>query len=64
MARRKKATKVVACQDGLVVIEPGLPLPHCINSLNPSEKSRFKILVHNCFLMGSVIMIDANPKVV
>jgi len=33
----------------------------CFESLNPSEKSRFKILVHDCFPMGSVVMLDATP---
>jgi len=34
----------------------------CYDSLNPSEKSRFKILVHDCFPMGSVVMLDASPS--
>ena len=34
----------------------------CYEKLNPSERSRFKILVHDCFPMGSVVMLDANPS--
>lgn len=34
----------------------------CRESLNPSEKSRFNILVHDCFPMGSVLMIDTTTK--
>lgn len=33
----------------------------CRESLNFSEKSRFKIFTHDCFPMGSVIMLDATP---
>lgn len=43
------------------VIEMLKGLLDCYNSLNPSERSRFKILVHDCFPMGSVIMIDTTP---
>lgn len=37
-------------------------LLNCYESLNLSEKSRFKILVHDCFPMGSVIMLDITSK--
>lgn len=37
-------------------------LLNCCDSLNPSEKSRFKVLVHNCFPMGSAVMLDASPS--
>lgn len=33
----------------------------CYDSLNTSEKTRFKILIHDCFPMGSVVMLDATP---
>lgn len=34
----------------------------CYETLGDSEKSRFKILVHDCFPMGSVVMLDANAN--
>ena len=34
----------------------------CYDSLNSSEQTRFKILVHDCFPMGSVVMLDALPS--
>jgi len=33
----------------------------CCQQLTSTERSRFKILVHDCFPMGSVIMLDATP---
>lgn len=36
-------------------------LKECKNSLEESQKLRFDILVHNCFPMGSAIMLDATP---
>lgn len=44
------------------ILEMLKDLIDCYESLNPSEKSRFKILVHDCFPMGSVIMLDATPS--
>lgn len=32
----------------------------CYEQLTKQEQSRFRILVHNCFPMGSVIMLDAT----
>jgi len=43
------------------IIEMLKDLLDCYESLNSSERSRFKILVHDCFPMGSVIMLDATP---
>lgn len=43
------------------IIEMLKDLLNCYDSLNASEKSRFKILVHDCFPMGSVVMLDATP---
>jgi|GEM_PF-2223261 hypothetical protein len=37
-------------------------LHECNKHLGDSEKSRFKILVHDCFPMGSVVMLDTSPN--
>lgn len=34
----------------------------CKDLLTSQEKSRFSILVHDCFPMGSAIMLDTTPK--
>lgn len=36
-------------------------LGECYLSLHPSERTRFKIMHHDCFPMGSVVMLDATP---
>lgn len=43
------------------ITEMLIDLLNCYESLNSSEKSRFKITVHDSFPMGSVIMLDVTP---